>query len=149
MGAVAALLLLSGALVAIAWPLIRPELQPLRTDRGPASHLGVLEERKQAIYGAIRDLGLDVRTDKVTEDDYRQEVGKLKAEAVEVLAEIDRLRTTPPRGTAEIEAMVRAARQSSSAAVGPPAARFCTLCGQPAARGDRFCGGCGQPLGGL
>lgn len=142
------LMMLSGVLALIAWPLLRPDLQPLTSDRGPASQLAHLEERKHTIYGAIRDLGLDFRTDKLTEGDYRSEVDHLKAEAVGVLAEIERLRAAPPRGPDEIEDRIAAARAGGSAASDPGASAFCTSCGKSAAADDRFCGGCGAALPG-
>ena len=61
---------------------------------------------KAAIYGSIRDLGFDFRTDKISADDHRQESATLKREAVTVLAAIEQLRSHPPRGPAELERII-------------------------------------------
>ena len=158
MGTAVAVLLLAGVAFALARPVWRPALEPLDDAIGPASRLRALEERKTAIYGSIRDLGFDLRTDKVTREDYEIEVAKLKAEAAAVLADIERLRGEPPRGPERIESLIAAARErlptpSADAVVtagdGADApAIFCTQCGRKINEGDRFCGGCGRPLEG-
>jgi hypothetical protein len=150
MSMVIVVIVLSAALVAVAWPLVRPELAAMESDAGPASHMAVLEERKLSIYGAIRDLGFDYRTDKITEDDYQREMATLKAEAVAVLREMETLRSSPPRGTEALEREIESARQGGAAVPsGSPsgeARRFCTQCGEAAAGDDRFCANCGATL---
>lgn len=150
MSMVIIVLVLSATLVAIAWPLVRPELAAMDSDAGPASHMAALEERKLSIYGAIRDVGFDYRTDKLTEEDYQREVATLKAEAVAVLREMETLRSSPPRGTEELEREIERARRGTG--IGPgegltaSGTRYCTQCGEPAAVDDRFCAGCGATL---
>ncbi|HJO02561.1 MAG TPA: hypothetical protein QGG47_01160, partial [Acidobacteriota bacterium] len=87
------------AALALLYPLVRPPLLALDDGAGPWSRLASLEERKLAIYGAIREASFDFRTDKVGEDDYRREVESLKREAVQVIAEIETLRGQAPRAT--------------------------------------------------
>jgi hypothetical protein len=50
-----------------------------------------LEAAKAAKYREIRDAELDHRTAKLTDDDYRAIDRQLRAEAVAILREIDRL----------------------------------------------------------
>ena len=161
--ALATLLLMAVAAV-IAHPLFRPSTEPLADPIGHLAELRSLTDRKLAIYGSIRDLGFDLQTDKLTEDDYSETVAALKAEAVDVVARIEELTEDVPRGSDSIErriAEARADRAPGSVATsrGPArqarpaageagdAAAFCTQCGHPRRVDDRFCGGCGCPLG--
>lgn len=141
------MLMLAGVIVAMAWPLLRPQPCLLtESDEGPAARLAHLEERKHGIYGSIRDLGLDFRTGKLNETDYQHEVEGLKAEAVGVLAEIELLRTQRPVGSADLEARILAARGAGDASGDTSGRTFCTQCGKAAAADDRFCGACGNSL---
>ena len=136
------------------------------TSAGPWSRLASLEERKLAIYGAIREASFDFRTDKVGEDDYRREVEILKREAVQVIAEIETLRGQAPRATTALEKTISAARhrvleaeRSASTATADGAddtdatadeahasPAFCTSCGHATSPEDRFCAACGAGL---
>ncbi|HEX9700990.1 MAG TPA: zinc ribbon domain-containing protein, partial [Acidobacteriota bacterium] len=78
---------------------------------------------------------------------------RLKREAVEIVRQIDVLRSQPPRADDALEAEIAAARQALPAAAPASATApeggagaFCTQCGAPAAPSDRFCGACGTPL---
>ena len=70
-------------------------LAPLRggaveRERGEASdEIAELEARKEAKYREIRDAELDMRTGKLSEDDYRILDRQLRAEAVEILRALD------------------------------------------------------------
>ena len=144
-------LLLGGALIPLIMPLFRPPLMALRSASGPASQLRALEMRKAAIYGAIREAGFDLRTGKIDQDDYDQQVVVLKREAVGVVGEIEQLKVDPPRASRTIEREIADLREG--AASEPElshkedlALRFCTRCGQQAAEDDRFCPQCGTGL---
>lgn len=72
---------------------------PLRRARGAEvdpieAELAELEARKQAIYRQIRDAEADHAAGKLSDEDFRLLDDELRAEAVEVLRRIDRLR--PP-----------------------------------------------------
>jgi hypothetical protein len=69
---------------------------PLR--RGHATREGAdvalreeLEVAKEAKYREIRDTEMDFRTGKLSEGDYRELERQLRAEAVEILRELDAL----------------------------------------------------------
>jgi len=147
--------------VAVAYPLVKPGPEAPPDPVGPAAQLAALEERKLQLYGAIRELGFDYRTDKLEEADYEHEVERIKAEAIGVVRQIDEIKSQPPRGPEALEAEIAALRAGRSAAgdapttaEGSPAAKpagaksFCTQCGTPADAGDRFCSGCGAALRG-
>jgi len=106
-------LVLGVALVPLVVPLFRPPLIALRSDVGPAARLRALEMRKAAIYGAISEVGFDLRTDKVEQSDYDQQIVVLKREAVEVVGEIEELKTRPPMASKKIERAIAAARKGA------------------------------------
>lgn len=150
MGMVVTILVLLLVLAALAYPYWKPPLLAFESSFGPASRVAELEHQKQALYGAIRDVGFDLRTDKIGRQDYSTEVAVLKAQAVEIIAEIETLRSSPPRGPGHVEALVDAARarlaDSGHVSASSDAACFCTGCGRAAADSDRFCAGCGAAL---
>ena len=153
MTVVLAVVVLAGVAAIIGYPLLRPGREAPLDPIGPAAQLAALQERKLQIYAAIRELGFDYNTDKLEKADYEEAVDQLKREAVEIVRQIDVLRSQPPRADEALEAEIAAARQPLPAAApafaadpGGRAGAFCTQCGAPAARGDRFCGACGTPL---
>jgi hypothetical protein len=75
--------------VAIAAPLLRPSRN--HSPEADSERRAVLEARKEAKYREIRDAEADFRTGKLSEDDYRAVDRSLRREAIEILAEIDRL----------------------------------------------------------
>ncbi len=75
-------------------------LPVLRGDSGEWSPEGddpraALEARKEAKYREIRDAELDFRSGKMAEGDYRALDRSLRAEAIEILKEIDALGEPP------------------------------------------------------
>ena len=56
-----------------------------------AGRRDALEAAKDAKYREIRDAELDWRTGKLSDEDYREQDRRLRAEAVEILRELDRL----------------------------------------------------------
>ena len=68
---------------------------PLRRDRsaepGWSGELAELEAAREAKYREIRDAELDHRTGKLSDEDYEQLDAGLRAEAVEILAALDRV----------------------------------------------------------
>jgi hypothetical protein len=76
---------------------------PLRSDRrddDPApdgAELERLEAAREAKYREIRDAELDFRTGKLSEEDFHRVDGQLRAEAVELLRELDAARSLTSR----------------------------------------------------
>jgi hypothetical protein len=60
-----------------------------------AGRRAALEAARDAKYREIRDAELDWRTGKLSDADYREQDGRLRAEAVEILRELDELRSLP------------------------------------------------------
>ena len=144
-----AVLVTAGTAAVIVYPLLRPGPQPTPDPIGPAAERAALEERKLQIYASIRELGFDFNTDKLEEADYEEEVDRLKAEAIEIVRQLDGLGREAPRGSADLEDEIAARRrdlESGTAAAAPGEVAFCTQCGTPAGSDDRFCGSCGHDL---
>jgi hypothetical protein len=55
-----------------------------------------LEARKEAKYREIRDAELDYRTGKLSEADWRATDRRLRAEAIEILRELDEMEAATP-----------------------------------------------------
>ena len=69
---------------------------PLRAQRSAGrarpDPVAELEAVRDAKYREIRDAELDVRTGKLSDEDYRSLDATLRAEAIEILNELDRAR---------------------------------------------------------
>jgi hypothetical protein len=69
-------------------------LQPLRAPAAaepPADRRADLEAAKEAKYREIKDAELDFRMGKMSEEDWRTLDGELRAQAIEILRQLDRL----------------------------------------------------------
>jgi hypothetical protein len=60
-------------------------------DSGDDERRAALEAAKEAKYREIRDAELDFRMGKLSEPDYRTTDRELRAQAIEILHELDRL----------------------------------------------------------
>jgi type II secretory pathway pseudopilin PulG len=84
--ALAVILLIGVVALVVAYPLSR--------DRAAAAEDGrreALEAAKEAKYREIRDAELDYRMGKLSEEDYRATDTELRAQAIEILRELDRV----------------------------------------------------------
>jgi uncharacterized membrane protein len=79
------------ALAVVVWVVSAPLRNPESTDLAPAGDRASLEVAKEAKYREIRDAEIDWRTGKLSDEDYREQDRRLRAEAVEILRELDRL----------------------------------------------------------
>ena len=92
MDALAALLVFVVLVAAVA--LVVAPLRRGRAERlvaGDEARREELEAAKEAKYLEIRDAEMDFRTGKLSEADFRALDRQLRAEAVEILHELDRL----------------------------------------------------------
>ena len=98
LGAVLALLVV----VYVARPFLRePAPASDRLDELGAeerARLDLVEERDRAL-AALKELEFDHRTGKVTDEDYRAEIGPLRRRAAEALKALDRERPRDERQT--------------------------------------------------
>jgi uncharacterized membrane protein len=78
------------ALALVVWVVSAPLRRGESTDAAEAGDRAALEAARDAKYREIRDAELDWRTGKLSEEDYREQDRRLRAEAVEILHELDR-----------------------------------------------------------
>jgi hypothetical protein len=79
------------ALALVVWVVSAPLRRGERPEVSDAVRRDALEAARDAKYREIRDAELDWRTGKLSDEDYREQDRRLRAEAVEILHEIDRL----------------------------------------------------------
>ncbi|MDA1306682.1 MAG: zinc ribbon domain-containing protein [Acidobacteria bacterium] len=134
----AALLLLSGAALAsgyTAYALHQALLGLLSQSRRPvlgARQREVLEQDKNTVLRAIKDLEFDYGMKKVSEADYEDMLGRLKQRALLIMEQLERIPDDPPAPT-----------------VGAKASRdlACPTCQTRNDRDAKFCKQCGDRLG--
>jgi hypothetical protein len=80
--------------VLVAWFVTAPlrNRAPAETEDPAVAELADLEARKEAKYRQIRDAEVDRAAGKLTEEDFQRLDRELRAEAIEILKKIDRLR---------------------------------------------------------
>ena len=128
-------------------PLFRPKpiegLSPqMREDREKA-----LQQRKEDVYAAIKEMDFDLGMGKISEEDYRELKSQYKAKALEILKELD----TVDGGEdidAAIEREVQKLREKKRKGGEKPVRQinFCSQCGREVAPDNNFCQGCGMRL---
>jgi hypothetical protein len=105
----------------------------------PVSPFKHLDERKASIYESLRDLQLEYRVNKLSDEDYQTTKIELQKELARVLAEVDRIKAE--LGTAGIVAPPPPAPKLVSAS------NVCPGCGAKFEKALKFCGECGKPMG--
>ena len=176
MGSVVVFILVFGAAMAyVGWPLITPLLAEDAPSAREEKRKELVEE-KERLLQALRDLDHDRRTGKLEDDDYKTLGDRLKADAANVLRELDQndgrrgdapsapvqteLPDTKPAKPAAPPASpaspavfdtptIRVTHKElqEQAAKAGVAMKFCTKCGRQAKAGDdKFCGRCGAEL---
>ncbi len=92
-----------------------------------------LEERKDNIYAAIKEIEFDFQMGKLSEDDFDELRQQYKNDAVQLLKEMDKAQ---PGGT------TTAGKKSPKG----QSASFCWNCGTRLKKEDKFCFDCGTNL---
>jgi hypothetical protein len=108
----------------------------------PISPFRHLDERKASIYENLRDLQLDYRVDKLSDQDYQTTKLELQKELARVLAETDRLKTELGLITASRPAPAKV----DSAKLSDSKKNTCPSCGASFEKALKFCGECGKPM---
>jgi hypothetical protein len=65
--------------------------------------LAELEARKEAKYREIRDAEIDRAQGKLSEEDFRRQDAELRAEAIAILKELDRVQGKAPARAKELQ----------------------------------------------
>jgi hypothetical protein len=79
------------ALAVVVWVVSGPLRHAEDPEVAEAGRRAALEASRDAKYREIRDAEIDWRTGKLSDEDYREQDRRLRAEAVEILGELDRL----------------------------------------------------------
>jgi len=83
------LVVLAVVVVVVAAPLRRGRAEAVEATE--SARRAALEAAKEAKYGEIRDAELDHRMGKLSEEDWRAQDRALRAEAIEILRQLDAL----------------------------------------------------------
>jgi len=81
--------------VLVALAVARPLRSPGEEERRDQNRIAELEAAKEAKYREIRDAELDHRMGKLSREDWRAVDSDLRAEAIVILSELDRLEGRP------------------------------------------------------
>ena len=94
--AVAVAILVTGAVLFVAWPFASPEREPPEEALSDADRRRLeLRERRDEAYQALHDLEQELHTGKITPADYELERARLRSEAAEALRGLDDLDQLP------------------------------------------------------
>jgi hypothetical protein len=94
---VAVAVLVTGAVLFVAWPYASPDPEPPEQALNDRDRRVLeLRERRDEAYQALHDLEQDLQTGKITPADYEVERGRLRAEAATALRELDGLSGPDP-----------------------------------------------------
>ena len=149
------------AAAAVVLPFVRGESGENADDA--ESRLEELLERKDVLYGALKELDFDRAAGKLSDPDFLRIEAQYRERAIGVLREIDALVETGDPEADLSEALEReilalrkavrvedpspdAAETASDARDDPSEPRFCRDCGAPVSSTDKFCFSCGTPL---
>jgi succinate dehydrogenase/fumarate reductase flavoprotein subunit len=77
--------------IAAAYVVSRPLLRPAQAPDRDEARRQALEAAKEAKYREIRDADMDHRMGKLSDDDYRATDRELRAQAIEILRQLDEL----------------------------------------------------------
>lgn len=93
------LAVLAAVVVFVTRPLWRPPAQTAEPEPAPseATEVADLEAARDAKFREIRDAELDHRTGKLSQEDFELIDRSLRAEAVQILRDLDRVRGAPAR----------------------------------------------------
>jgi flagellar biosynthesis/type III secretory pathway M-ring protein FliF/YscJ len=83
------LLVLLAVVYVVSAPLRAPRALPDELTAADASRIRDLEAAREAKYRELRDAELDHSTGKLSDDDYEAIDQTLRAEAIEILRELD------------------------------------------------------------
>jgi len=113
-------LIILAVLALVALFVARPLWRPGGDQAGEVKDVAELEAARDAKYREIRDAELDLRTGKLSQSDFEAIDGTLRAEAIEILRQLDAARervtgSAPERlPTARRRKLLRPRRQAAS-----------------------------------
>lgn len=117
------------ALLYIFWLTPEPARQKTAAERDRE----FLEERREVLYENLRDLHLEYRMGKLSDQDYQQMKTTYQAEMAGLLAQMEKL----PEAAAALPAGPEPGRRVPGR---------CARCGKDNPAANRYCGACGAEL---
>ncbi len=129
------------ALVAMVYVLyVQPDSTP-----APASdpQLDYLLEKKAVLYENLRDLNLEFRMGKLSDEDYQRLKHQCQFEIGGVMAQIE---SHPPSASTLPAPIYRGAVERRAPSPPPTHERMCPRCGAANSSRNSFCGECGKKL---
>ncbi len=139
-----------GAGYLVGYPLLKPRKSDSFAEPSLVKPLGDLKIEKEEIYSAIKEMDLDHKMGKLSEEDYLKLREKYTAKAIGKLQRMDELEkkggeSEDVEGEIEKEVLaIRGDRQKGGSKRGK--VLFCTQCGTKRSPQDRFCSWCGARL---
>ena len=154
------------AIATVAWaaaaaartvaPLVAPELGE-QTEMVAGRTRAALEREKMLVLRSIKEVEFDRAMGKISDADFQEVAGRLRARAAGLLRQLD-ADSTGYRALIERELSTRvgrvpaapagAAAETAAAAPAPPAAGTCADCGTANDADARFCKACGARMEG-
>ena len=134
----AATILVGLAVVRVVRPLVSD--QDERTTMVGQRTRAALEREKMLALRAIKELEFDKAMGKLSESDWQEMSGRLRARAARLMRQLD-------AGAGYREQVEReVARRLGTPEAEAPVARFCAACGTPRDPDAKFCKNCGTRL---
>lgn len=99
-----------------------------------------LEDRKEAIYAAIKDMEFDYQMGKLSDEDFKALRQQYKEEAIGLLKKIDQIQSK------KVKAKGVYSKQKQKIKSDSKDVNFCWICGTAITDGDEFCANCGNKL---
>jgi hypothetical protein len=144
------------AIATVAWaaaaaartvaPLVAPELGE-QTEMAGGRTRAALEREKMLVLRSIKEVEFDRAMGKISEADFNEMAGRLRARAAGLLRQLD-ADSTGYRALIERELATRVGHpvESVSVSVPAPAAGRCAACGTTNDADARFCKSCGARI---
>jgi rRNA maturation endonuclease Nob1 len=98
-----------------------------------------LEERKEAIYTAIKDIEFDYQMGKLSEEDFKELRQQYKEDAMGLLKKIEQIQGKTVKATG-----IHAKKKRTKFDLREP--NYCWICGITVTENDQFCANCGNKL---
>lgn len=144
------ILIVAGVIAIIAVPVVRGKVQTGTVLDDPEDPQSSLLWQKESSYAAIRELDFDYHTGKISEGDYEELYGSLKADALRAIKGIEEGESEYQRELdVELEEEIKERRgiQTKQGGEDEGDAGVCPACGAGATAGSKFCFSCGTRFG--
>jgi len=134
----------------VGYPLLKPRKSDSPAEPSSEDSLGDVKIEKEEIYSAIKEMELDHKMGKLSQEDYLNLREKYRAKAIRSLKRMDELESKGGVSkdiVDEIEREVLAIRNDRRKVRSKRGkSLFCTQCGKKRSPEDRFCSWCGARL---